>query len=173
MAARTAPRNGRYRMIAVVVSATAITLAGIAVAIALSWQGSRVVAVPDSASPSPVRGVVGTPRPSASGSSDTAVGVPSAENSNGSAALRKYVRLTSCRPATDGWEASGTATWHGSGASSLTATVAFTDDSSRALAIATTDIVVTAGAKVPWTTTAHFSAPDATHCVLVGVKPTS
>lgn len=85
------------------------------------------------------------------------------------AALRKHVRITSCRATESGWTVKGTADNPGKTSATYHLMVFFSTTSARTLASVETDVTVPAGKTSDWTMTKKFAGEKKMNCTLVGV----
>jgi len=84
--------------------------------------------------------------------------------------IRTQAAITSCRQASDGWTAAGTATNPGSQSHTYKLIIYFTDTHATVIGSAQTSVDVAAKAAGTWSVTGKFPAPSKVRCVLVGVE---
>lgn len=85
------------------------------------------------------------------------------------AALRKNVRITSCRAGDGGWTVKGTAENPGSKPVTYHLMVFFSTTSATTLAVAQTEVTVSAGKTANWSMSKQFTGDKKMNCTLVGV----
>lgn len=87
-------------------------------------------------------------------------------------ALRKTIAMTGCKAASQGWAGTGTAKNTSSAAKTYHILVFFTEQYSRTIDYARTDVKVAAGESAAWSATTTFNPPKGTQCVLRGLSQT-